>query len=166
MTNDSKLPVVPGSKPAHGKPSSRQSPPCSRTERRPFVRDVSPLASRKQQEERVGRTSPFVARLPSRSATIPMRKKDLEMKTRSPRAVRKLEPLNHKPIPKSLEEGDATKSGIERVGYPLKKGSTLPAIQLSCPAIIVTDTDSMVGGCFCAARKQFSLWLWWCIASY
>ena len=95
------------------------------------------------------RTRPVVTRYPSRSATVPMRKKDLDMKSRSPRAVRKLEPLNHKPSPKSFEDGDTTKSGIAQVGYPLKKGKvhSLPAIRLSCPAIIVTDTDEMVG-CF------------------
>jgi hypothetical protein len=117
------------------------------------------MTSNKKQEESVVRTRPVVTRYPSRSATVPMRKKDLDtIKSRSPRAVRKLEPLNHKPSPKSFEDSDATKSGIEQVGYPLKKArGSLPAIRLSCPAIIVTDTDDMVC-CFNDSRSSYNVY--------
>ena len=144
MERESSLPVIPAprSAPSNCKSVCRQNPPRCREDRKPFVRDVSPLVSRKQQEERVNR---ICSRPPLRSATVPMRKKDVRpVGTRSPQGGKKLEPLNHTSVAKSREETDAKKCGIGQVGYRLRKGSKLPAIQLSCPSIIVTDTDSMV----------------------
>eukprot|EP00118_Oscarella_pearsei_P009483 m.54811 g.54811 ORF g.54811 m.54811 type:complete len:180 (+) comp34405_c0_seq2:3561-4100(+) len=82
-------------------------------------------------------------KVPSRSNSYPKaRRKEKREENggfvRSPLAGRKLEPLSQRAMPKPIEKGVQLP-----MKHPLLRGKTLPAIQTSCPAIIVTDVDTM-----------------------